>query len=116
MNLIKSLTPKDTEEIKPGLFIQQTTKGYRQINPAAWDGKINWKNLLLGGNFLKSFIWFAIIMFIAWSYFHDVDVYQSFYEEVISDPIAFCQDVSLVDLEQYGDTFTIQNNITRVER
>ena len=46
MNFTKVLTPSDTEEIKPGLFIQRRGNKYRQISPAAWDGKIIWKNLL----------------------------------------------------------------------
>lgn len=110
MNFIKTFTPKETEEIKPGLFIQKTSKGYRQVHPGAWDGKMIWKNLLLGPNFLKNFIWFVIIIFLAWSYFHDVDVYQEFYEEVSSNPIAYCQNVSLVHLNQYEDTYTLQSN------
>ncbi len=104
MNFAKTLTPKDTEEIKPSLFIQKTRTGYRQIHPAAWDGKIVWKNLLFGGITFKNLIWFAIILFLAWSYFHDVNVYQDFYEEVISDPVAFCLDVSLESYEQYETT------------
>ncbi len=106
MNLAKKLTPRDTEEVKPGLFIQRTTKGYKQIHPAAWEGKVNWKNFILGGNFLKSFVWFAILMFLAWSYFQDVGSYQEFYEEVNSDPVAFCLGVNL---NQYENTNTIQN-------
>ena len=114
MNLTKALTPKDTEEIKPGLFIQKTNRGYRQVSPAAWDGKINWKNFFFGQGFLKSFIFFIIIIFIAWSYFHDVKVYQEFYEEVISDPILFCLNVSLESYEQYEDTYNLQDNDERL--
>ncbi|HEC37462.1 hypothetical protein LCGC14_0476680 [marine sediment metagenome] len=110
MNFKKVLTPRDTEEIKPGLFIQKTRKGYKQIHPAVWNDKVNYKNLLFGHGFLRSFIWFAILMFIAWSYFHDVETYQEFYEEVSSDPVAFCSNVSLFDLNQNEDSYTISNN------
>lgn len=110
MNFTKAFTPKDTEEIKPGLFIQRTTRGYRQISPGAWDGKIIWKNLLFGQGFLKSFIFFLIIIFIAWSYFHDVRVYQDFYEEVISDPVLFCLNVQLESYDNYEDTYIIQSD------
>ncbi|KKK96322.1 hypothetical protein LCGC14_2663930 [marine sediment metagenome] len=126
MNLTKSLTPKDTEEIKPGLFIQtkygelldddgHTVIGkapmyYKQISPAAWDGKIIWKNLLFGQGFLKSFIFFLIILFIAWSYFHDIKVYQDFYEEVISDPVLFCTNVSLVHINGNEITNPLQSD------
>ena len=110
MNLTKALTPKDTEEMKPGLFIQRTRKGYKQISPAAWDGKIIWKNFLFGKGFLKSFIFFSILMFLAWSYFHDVKVYQEFYEEVIADPILFCTNVSLVHIDGIQNSNPLQNN------
>jgi len=111
MNLTKALTPRDTEEVKPGLFIQKTTRGYRQVHPAAWEGKINWKNFLLGQSPMKNFIWFAIILFLAWSYFQDIDSYQEFYEEVNSNPAEFCSNVNLVDLNTYGDnTFTLPDN------
>lgn len=69
---VKLLTPARTEEIKPGLFIQEKQLGgYRQIYPAAWNGKINYKNLIIGPNFWKSFFWFAIILFIAYAYQQD---------------------------------------------
>ena len=110
MNLIKALTPKNTEEIKPGLFIQRRGNTYRQIYPAAWDGKINWKNFILGKDFLKSFIFFIIIVFLAWSYFHDVKVYKDFYEEVISDPILFCTNISLINTNEIQITSTLQSN------
>ncbi|KKN59032.1 hypothetical protein LCGC14_0545870 [marine sediment metagenome] len=113
MNFTKALIPKDTEEIKPDLFIQKTSRGYRQVSPAAWDGKIIWKNFLFGQGFLKSLIFFAIILFLAWSYFHDVKVYQDFYEEVISDPVLFCLNVSLESYEKYEDTNIIQGDYER---
>jgi len=69
MSIIDSLTPKNTEEIKPGLFIQKIPKGYRQIYPAAWNGKMNWKNFLWGSGFLKSFIWFVIILIVVYGYY-----------------------------------------------
>ena len=93
---VKALTPKDTEEIKPGLYIQKKLGRYRQVHPAAWDGKISTKNLLFGGDFVKSFIFFAILMFIIWSYQHDVQAYQDFYLEVAGDPLSYCSDVSKV--------------------
>ncbi len=109
-SIIRSLTPKDTEEIKPGVFIQETSNGYKQVHPAAWNGKINWKNFLLGANPLRNFVWFLIIIFLAWSYFYDVDAYKEFYEEVHLDPALFCSDVIIGSEINYEDTYTIQNN------
>ncbi len=106
MNFIKVLTPKDTQEIKPGLFIQKTSSGYRQVSPPAWDGKVIWKNFFFGQGFLKSSFFFIVLMFLAWSYFHDVKVYREFYEEVIADPILFCSNISLVNVDING----LQNN------
>ena len=114
MNLTKALTPRDTEEVKPGLFIQETSKGYRQVHPAVWNGKINWKNFLLGANPLRNFIWFMIIVFLAWSYFYDIDTYKEFYEEVNSDPYLFCSNVTIVSDINYEDTYTIQDNYGRL--
>ncbi len=90
---VKALTPKDTEEVKPGLFIQKKLGRYRQVHPSAWDGKVIKKNLFFGGDFVRSFIFFAILMFIVWSYQHDVQAYQDFYLEVSGDPLAYCSDV-----------------------
>ncbi len=84
-----NLEPKHTEEIKPGLFIQKTPSGYRQVWPAQWNGKINWKHLLIGGNFWKGFIFFLIIIFLAWSYSHDVAGYKDYYEHRFE----FCEQV-----------------------
>jgi len=110
MNFIKALTPKDTEEVKPGLFIQRRGNSYSQISPAAWDGKIIWKNLLFGKDFLKSFIFFLIIVFLAWSYFHDIKVYQEFYEEVNSNPAEFCTKVDLVNIDGFQNNNPLQSN------
>jgi hypothetical protein len=90
---IKALTPKDTEEIKPGLFIQRKLGGYRNVYPAAWNGKIIWANFLFGGSVFKTIGWFAIILFVVWSYQHDVAEYKEFYEKIQQDPFAWCLDV-----------------------
>jgi len=110
MNFVKALTPKDTEEIKPGLFIQKQGNSYRQISPAAWDDKIIWKNLFFGQGFLRSFIFFLIIVFIAWSYFNDTKELREFYEEVSSNPVEFCKDVQLVNINEIQNTDSLQGN------
>ena len=93
MSLVEVLTPKDTEEIRPGLFIQKKHGKYRQLHPAAWDGKVNWKNFLLGGSPIKSTLWFAVLIFLVWSYNSDVGAYRDFYETVQGDPQLYCQNV-----------------------
>ena len=88
--LIRALTPKDTEEVKPGVFLKQRGDTYRQVYPAVWKGKINWRNLILGPNFTKGFITFIIFMFIVLSYSHDVAQYKEFYEDISNNPNKFC--------------------------
>ncbi len=91
MSWAKSLEPKDTEEIKPGLWIQKTKKGYRQILPMAWKGKVLWKKQLRTVITVRTIFTIALIIFIAWSYLHDVNVYKKFYEEFNSDRVGYCE-------------------------
>lgn len=80
MSFTDAITPSNTQEVKPGLFIQKRGNSYRQVHPAAWNGKINWRNLLWGSGFFKGLLWFAILMFIVWSYQNDVGAYKDFYD------------------------------------
>lgn len=109
-DVIKALTPKDTDEVKPNLFIQtlgnpdslidrleKTVVGkrikypyYRQIWPGAWNGRIKKYNLILGGRFIGTTLWFLIIMFLAYSYYHDVNQLQQFYILAHNNPSAIC--------------------------
>ena len=93
MGWAERLQPKDTEEVRPGVFIQKTMFGHRQVHPAAWDGKINWKNLIIGPNVMRNLIFFAIIVFMAWSYAHDTNELKGFYEYARGDPFQYCLDV-----------------------
>jgi hypothetical protein len=112
--LISFLTPKNTEEVKPNLFIQKirgVKEGnspedkYRQITPVAWDGKIiNWTAFWLGANPVKSTLVFLLIIFMAWAYVHDMSARDSFYEKIIYND-TFAKDVCELHLEE---------NLTRV--
>ena len=90
MNWTDKLTPKDTEEIKPGLFIQKTSYGYRKITPAAWDGKINWKVFLLGADPIKSFLVFAIILLISYGYYTSTKACDDFQ----ADPCKYLSNIT----------------------
>lgn len=98
--LIKVLTPKDTEEIKPSFFLQTKYKKitdedwkviarepikYRQVLPLVWEGKFLWKEQLRTVINFKVLIWLIILLFIVWSYNHDVKEYKIFYEEVMNN-------------------------------
>lgn len=98
MSFIDSLTPKNTEEVKPGLFIQKTSTGYRQIYPAAWDGIINWKNFLWGSGFLKSFMGFAILMLIVFGYYDSTKSCNEFQADpckYLSNITTYCAEKNL---------------------
>jgi len=88
MTLAESLTPNNTEEVKPGLFIQQRGKGYRVVHPVAWDGKINWKRFILGHNFWKNLFIFLLILFICYGYYHDKQLCY----DIIENPKEFCEE------------------------
>lgn len=91
--LIKILTPVNTKEIKPGLFIQEFNGRYRKITPAAWDNKLNWKVILLGDNWLKHLIWFLIIMLICASYYIETKDARDLVNRFNENPIKFCEGI-----------------------
>jgi hypothetical protein len=81
MTWTEKLTPKNTEEIKPNLFIQKTNKGYRQIYPAAWNGKINYNNLIFGKGFWKSLLWVFILLLLAYGYYTSTKACEDFQQD-----------------------------------
>ena len=89
MGIKKTLTPKDTKEIKPNLFIQKTKYGYRQINPMAWNGKLRVREQLRTVFCLRTIFTIALIIFIVWSYMHDTKECRELMEEFEDDPAAF---------------------------
>ncbi len=93
MRLIDHLTPKNTEELKPGLFIQKRGKGYKQIYPIAWNGKIRYKEQWATIFSWRTFFTVGLVLFIAWSYLHDVKEFRDFYIEVSSNPVLYCTNV-----------------------
>ena len=107
MDFKKAFTPKDVEEIKPGFFIQKKGNSYRQVKPLVWKGKwrfkgqINWMNIIL-------------IIILIGLYFEGAK-FVRFYDEVLSDPKAFCQNVSIIDRGSFGvineNTNSVQFNI-----
>jgi len=90
MSLIDSLTPKDTEEIKPDLFIQKRKNGYRQINPVAWNGKFRSKEQLKSIFSFRTIFTVALLLFLYFGFLHDYRTLTDFYEEVVSDPVKWC--------------------------
>lgn len=97
MSWIDSITPKDTQELRPGLFIQIKKDKYRVINPFAWNGKVRWKEQLQTIFNFEQFIRIAVILFLVWSYVNDVSEYKSFYEEIHSDVEGFCNKATQIN-------------------
>jgi len=95
MGFVETLTPKHTEEVKPGLFIQKYARGYRQIYPAAWEGKINWYNFIFGGK-IRNLIWFFIILMVVFGFYMQTGDYIKFYDSFMQDPIEFCKNVTML--------------------
>jgi hypothetical protein len=57
------------------VFLKGSKGIYRVVYPIKVDGKINWKNLLVGGsywNLVKIGLIVGVILFAAWSYSHDI--------------------------------------------
>lgn len=116
MTLIERLTPQNTEELRPGIFVQARTKNpnsisYHVVNPIAWNGEwrlnkqIGWKNLIT----------ILIILFIAWTYFNETEFCRQLQEdpcEVLPNITAYCSErnsiIPGVNYEQ-GNTITIQD-------
>lgn len=74
MSFIDSLTPKNTEEIKPGLFIQKKGEDYRQINPIAWNGRWRLKKQFRW----RSLFFILLVLFIAYNYYVDTKSCEEF--------------------------------------
>ncbi len=119
MGLIDRLSPKETEELRPGVFVQtinhrdgKTT--YRTVNPIAWKNK--WRlNKQFG---IKNLITISIILFVAWSYFHDTEFCRDLQEnpcDLLINITNYCYEKSLGGTEVLNDdwknNFAIQDNI-----
>ena len=106
INFKKAFTPKNVEELRPGFFIQKKGDIYREIKPLVWKGEwrlkgqIKWLNIIF------------LILLIG-LYVQGKNIVQ-FYEEVNSDPEAFCRDLSIESWGRFGvineNTNTIQFN------
>ena len=90
MTLGERLTPRNTEELKPGLFIQKRGNNYRQIEPLAWDGKMRWKKQIQTVFSIRTIISIGIVVFIAWAYLQDTSELQKFNQYVIDNPAEYC--------------------------
>lgn len=114
MNWKKKLTPKNTEEVRPGLFIQKwfdTKKEgrYRVINPICWKGKYRWRKQFSWGNLIT----IIIILFLVWTYFSATEFCRELQKdpcEILPDIEEFCSvKINEVDYGEEEYTVTIQD-------
>ncbi len=101
MSFVDEVTPKDTEEVKPGLFIQKWKGKYRQIEPMAWNGKMRWEQQIRSILSLRTFFTIGVILFLWWAYVNDDNQYRDFYFEVIENPVQYCEQV----FEKQGEVY-----------
>lgn len=116
MTFVDAVTPKDTEEVKPNIFVQKKGDIYRVVNPIAWNGQMRWKEQSKTFFSLRTFITLVLIIFVVWSYNNDVKQYKEFYVDVLSNPVGFCDNVYQVNARPFlsevndEDTNTLYNN------
>lgn len=79
---------KPIEEIKPGLFVQETKPGkYKVVHPIRnTDGSINWKNLIMGSNLLMVIIVVGITVVLYSLYVRDINSLRA----IVEDPCRYC--------------------------
>lgn len=118
MNWKKVLTPVDTEEVRPGLFVQSKPKNpndieYRVINPICWNGEYRWNKQFS----YKNLITVLIIAFLAWSYMSETQYARELAEnpcEILPDIQKYCWGKDVVELgddyEENKYTFIIPDN------
>ncbi len=105
MNWKKVLTPENTEEIKPGLFIQQRKKGdYNVINPICWNGNYRWNKQFSW----KNLITILIIAFLAWAYLTETQYSRQLQEdpcELLPNITNYCWERNKI----LGDNYAEEN-------
>ncbi len=100
MSLKDLLTPENTEEVRPGLFIQAKTKNpdsiiYKVIQPIAWKGE--WRLKEQFG--WRNFFFIILILFITWSYFTETQ----FSRQLQEDPCELLPNITSYCSAQEGD-------------
>ena len=67
------------------LFLKKSKFGWRVVYPPKIDGKLNWKNLLVGGsylNILKVLLIVGLLLFAVWSYSRDIETARQSCQQV----------------------------------
>lgn len=93
MTIKDSFTPKDTEEVKPNLFIQKKGDKYRVIEPFVWNGKFRIKEQLKTIISLRTILSLGFVLLLVWAYIHDAGALREFYFKVNQNPVIWCTNV-----------------------
>ncbi len=109
MNWKKVLTPENTEELRPGLFIQSKAKNpsdieYKVINPICWKGKYRWNKQFSW----KNLITIIIIAFLAWSYLTETEYARELAEnpcDLLPNITSYCN----AKMNIAGDNYAEEN-------
>lgn len=84
---------KDTK-IEDGIYLRKDWSGYRVIYPYKNEDKTwNFKNILIGGswwNLVKTIIIVLLVLFMVWSYKHDIKAYEGIVEKCVNEPCEWC--------------------------
>ena len=93
MGLKERLTPKNTEEVRPNLFVQGKGNKYRIVHPLVWNGNWRVKEQLKTIFSLRTLLSLGFVLFLVWSYVHDTTVTREFYYMVKQNPVEWCNEV-----------------------
>ncbi len=86
-----SIAPDGTEEVKPNLFVKPIKNGWKQVHPLKWQGKWRIKEEVKSIFNFRTLFNIAIILFIAWSYKHDVKALTEFHNFALENTTQFCE-------------------------
>ena len=91
MDWKKIFESKNTEEIRPNLFLKKTKKGnYYQVYPLRFNGRWMVKNFLWPPYMKWTVLMVTILVTVALSHKHDVAVYTEALKPLYENPIKYC--------------------------
>ena len=93
MSFADSVTPPNTTEIKPGLFVQKKGNRWRKVEPIAWNGKLRINAQLKSLLTIKTLVWFGVLILLVMAYNNDNAQLIEFHNQVVENPVMFCNEL-----------------------
>lgn len=98
------------EEIKPGFFIEQRGKKWKQVYPLSYNGKSLLKQRIKEIFTIRTMLTIAIVLFVAWRYKEET----SYCTQLQIDPCALYPNMTTICTQEVfnakpNDTYTISN-------